>query len=289
VESNIRSAFLILKDLKDKNKAPALEVCTVESVANALLDMVVQGLSPLKKQCYFIVYDKTLAIQRSYMGSMRMAKRFGVQSIRDNVIHMGDEFEFDVDIETGDKRVTLHKQTLESLDAPILGAYCILKLAGGDKYCEVMTIADIRKAWGKGRSPLPGKSDPHVDFPGEMAKKSVISRACKLFINTSSDYALEYDEDAADAAQRSVTSANANNGDALSLRRADVALPLEAPALMGDAPSSAAAPAIEGAAGSIEGKGRLLEDDEASASVDETFEYCGAEIDAASYSEPGWF
>lgn len=51
----LKSAWLILQETKDRNDKPALVVCTKESVANALLDMVVQGLSPMKKQCYFIV------------------------------------------------------------------------------------------------------------------------------------------------------------------------------------------------------------------------------------------
>ena len=44
----LKSAWLILQETKDRNDKPALVVCTKESVANALLDMVVQGLSPMK-------------------------------------------------------------------------------------------------------------------------------------------------------------------------------------------------------------------------------------------------
>ena len=61
----LKSAWLILQETKDRNDKPALVVCTKESVANALLDMVVQGLSPMKKQCYFIVYGSKLTLQRS--------------------------------------------------------------------------------------------------------------------------------------------------------------------------------------------------------------------------------
>ena len=59
----LKSAWLILQETKDRNDKPALVVCTKESVANALLDMVVQGLSPMKKQCYFIVYGSISYVQ----------------------------------------------------------------------------------------------------------------------------------------------------------------------------------------------------------------------------------
>ena len=73
----LKSAWLILQETKDRNDKPALVVCTKESVANALLDMVVQGLSPMKKQCYFIVYGSKLTLQRSYLGTLAIAKRVG--------------------------------------------------------------------------------------------------------------------------------------------------------------------------------------------------------------------
>ena len=50
----IKSAWLILQDVKDKYKNPALKVCEKHTVANALLDMVVQGLNPAKKQCHLL-------------------------------------------------------------------------------------------------------------------------------------------------------------------------------------------------------------------------------------------
>lgn len=71
----LKSAWLILQETVDRNNRPALEVCSKESVANALLDMVVQGLSPIKKQCYFIVYGTKLQLMRSYLGTLAVAKR----------------------------------------------------------------------------------------------------------------------------------------------------------------------------------------------------------------------
>lgn len=64
-----------------------MEVCSRESIANSLLDMVVQGLSPAKTQCYFIVYGNQLQLNRSYFGTQAVLKRLtNVKDIWANVI-----------------------------------------------------------------------------------------------------------------------------------------------------------------------------------------------------------
>ncbi|WP_228007725.1 recombinase RecT, partial [Leptospira interrogans] len=49
--------------------------CNDTSKANALLDMVTQGLNPAKNQCYFIPYGNKMQLQRSYHGNVMMLKR----------------------------------------------------------------------------------------------------------------------------------------------------------------------------------------------------------------------
>jgi len=53
-ENALKSAWLKLQETKDKNDKPVLQSCTQISIANALLNMVVQGLNPMKNQCYFL-------------------------------------------------------------------------------------------------------------------------------------------------------------------------------------------------------------------------------------------
>ncbi|WP_243124300.1 recombinase RecT [Clostridium sp. AWRP] len=36
---------------------------------------MMQGLTPAKKQCYFVVYGKQLQLMRSYMGTAAVTKR----------------------------------------------------------------------------------------------------------------------------------------------------------------------------------------------------------------------
>jgi recombination protein RecT len=191
-ENALKSAYLILSQQKDKAGKPVLESCSKESIANALLEMVTQGLSPMRNQCYFIPYAGKLEFQRSYNGAMAIIKRdAGAKSIVAQAIYAKDKFNFLVDASTGIKTVTKHEQSLESIDSEVIGAYCIITFQDDSKHVEIMTIDQIKAAWAQRKGePM---SPAHKKFSDEMAKKTVINRACKPFINTISDFDI-YDE-----------------------------------------------------------------------------------------------
>lgn len=187
-ENAIKAAWLAIQATTDKDGKPALEVCTKDSIANSLLDMVVQGLTPSKQQCYFVVYGKKLVCLRSYFGSMALVKRILPESeIWYGVVYEGDEFEYT--IERGRKRILTHTQRIENVKPDkILAAYCVIE-PGGDRppYTEIMTIDQIKVAWQQGQTYREGKLSVHTQFPDQMALKTVINRACKYVINSSSD------------------------------------------------------------------------------------------------------
>lgn len=187
-ENALKSAWLILQDTKDKNNNPALTVCTKDSIANSLLDMVVQGLNPAKKQCYFIVYGNKLTCQRSYFGTMAVTKMVAkAKDIYAQVIYKGDDFEYT--IERGRKKITKHVQRIENVsNENILAAYCVIEFDDGrPEYVEIMTIDQIKKAWQQGVLYNEKGNGTHQKFTEEMAKKTVINRACKAYINSSND------------------------------------------------------------------------------------------------------
>ncbi|MFJ1431919.1 recombinase RecT [Capnocytophaga canimorsus] len=193
-ENALKSAFLILSETKDKNGNNALEVCTPNSIANSLLSMVVQGLSPMKKQCYFIPYNGQLQLNRSYQGSIAMAKRVGLKDVVMNVIYEKDEFVYKINPETGRTEIVKHEQKLENIDiSKIRGAYALTTMEDGTKQVTVMNIEQIRKAWlqGHGR----GNTGAHNNFTDEMCKKTVINRACKQIINSSDDSYLDNEDE----------------------------------------------------------------------------------------------
>ncbi|CAM4018812.1 recombinase RecT [Mesobacillus zeae] len=194
-ENAMKSAWLILQNVQDRNKQPALNVCTKDSIANSLLDMVVQGLNPAKKQGYFIVYGNQLTFQRSYFGTMAVTKRVtGAKSIDAAVIYEGD----DVDYEMVNGRIVnlTHKQKFGNINKDkIIGAYATIVLSDDTAYHELMTIDELRQAWSKAQfwgkdQTVEKKGSTHDEFKQEMAKKTVINRACKKFLNSSDDSSL---------------------------------------------------------------------------------------------------
>lgn len=204
VENHMKSAWLVLQATTDRAGKPALEVCTKESIANALLDMVLQGLTVSKKQGYFIVYGNKLEFQRSYFGTIALAKRTGGIKCEPvaNIIYEGDEFIYTIDPKTGRMAVVKHEQRIENIDnTKIKGAYALVTYPDGTTQVTIMSIAQIRAAWNQGATK--GSSPAHKNFAEEMAKKTVIGRACKAIINSSDDaWLYEGKGDEADNAER---------------------------------------------------------------------------------------
>lgn len=194
-ENAIRSAWLILQDVKNMEKRPALDVCTKESIANALLDMVLQGLSPVKKQCYFVVYGSKLTLQKSYIGNIAVSKRVAnVKEVKAVPVYEGDVFKYEINIETGRKKVTEHKQDFANIDPDkTAGAYAIVTENNDTSWTEIMTIKQIRKAWEMGNAK--GQSPAHKNFTDEMACKTVVNRALKVAIGSSDDGDMFLDEE----------------------------------------------------------------------------------------------
>lgn len=187
-ENALMAAWLKLQSVEDRNKNLAINVCTSDSIANSLLDMIVQGLDPSKSQCYFVVYGKSLVCMRSYFGTIAVLKRiFGQQAyVWSECVYKGDEFEYS--IEHGRKTIVKHVQKLENVDnAKLVAAYAVVEpgVEGAETIVEVMPIAKIKRAWQQGATK--GDSPAHKGFGDEMAKKTVINRATKLAINASDD------------------------------------------------------------------------------------------------------
>jgi recombination protein RecT len=169
--------------------------------------MVVYGVSPIKKQCYFIPYGEKLECSISYAGNIAIAKRYGkLKTIKGNAIFKGDTFEFEIDGTTGRRKVIKHVQSLESIGSnEIVGAYASYELTDGTLDVEVMSIKQIQASWNQGGSK--GNSPAHKNFADQMAIKTAINRACKLLISSSDDSVL-YDPLEEDTKTIDVTNAN---------------------------------------------------------------------------------
>lgn len=184
-QNALKSAFFELTNNTAGNllQAAANNQETKTSISNALLDMVIQGLSPAKKQCYFIKYGNKVQLMRSYFGTMAVLDRVtGGADITPVVVRKGDDFQ--VGMDGPNMVVTKHETSFENLDNEIVAAYVVIKLANGKETTTVMTKKQIDQSWAK--SKMKG-SGPQKEFPEEMAKRTVINRAAKALINTSND------------------------------------------------------------------------------------------------------
>jgi recombination protein RecT len=183
VGNAISSAWLILQRTVDKAKQPVLQVCTQASVANALLDMAILGLSPSKDQGYFIAYGKELTWFTSYFGYQAAVSRLKLSEGLPvaNVIYDGDNVTLGEN-DSGEEAILEHERSwANKVKGVIVGAYADIKYDGKTR-SAVMTMQEIKEAWSK--SPT---DKNHEQFTGEFAKRTVINRLLKGILKTSTD------------------------------------------------------------------------------------------------------
>ena len=185
----LRSAFLKIQDTQDKNGKTALETCTKASVTNALLNMCIQGLQPAKNQCYFVVYGNNLQMQRSYFGTQAALKSAvpSVFKIVCEIGRQGDNMEWGM-TEFGERYIRCITSTpFENINKPFAFGFCtIYDNQGNVLGATYMTWDEIQKSWRQSRN-YGGESSVHKKFPEEMAKRTLINRACKNLLNSSLD------------------------------------------------------------------------------------------------------
>lgn len=179
----IWEAYLTLQDVTDKSSNKALEVCKESSVAMSLTKMVLKGLNPSANHCGFVVYGDRLELVEQYEGTIARASReAGLVDVKANLVYEGDEFDYNIDPATGRLVIEKHKQSLGNVSPDnIIAVYAFLHFSGRPPHVELMTFEEVRRSWAQRQG---GKESPaHTKFPGEMAKKTVISRALKHYVD----------------------------------------------------------------------------------------------------------
>lgn len=189
VQNAVTSAMFQIKNTVNKEKKPALAVCKIDTVKQAIWDMASKGLDPNKNHCYWIVYGDTLSMFESYFGLQYRAKRAdpNIDKIYAEVVYESDTFKYE--LEDGAKVVTVHEQDPDNIDlTKIKGAYATIKYKDGSTRSEYMTMKQIQNSWARGQTK--GASDAHKLAPEQMAKRTVLNRLCKVTVNTETESAL---------------------------------------------------------------------------------------------------
>lgn len=191
----LKSAWLYLQNIEDRNHNKAIDTCTKASIANVLLEMVIRGEHPMK-HCYFIPYGNQLTFMEKYTGKLMRSKRdTEIAEVNANVVREGEEFVYTVD-KKGLLQLVSHKPTFQTMGKPIVGAYAVVVNKDGSTHLEVMTMDMIQKAWNQGGfGDKDRQTGAHKNFTDQMCKKTVIARACKVALESSSDRDEDNEED----------------------------------------------------------------------------------------------
>ena len=178
----ITTALMIIAQTIDKEGRPALESCSKESIMTQLRLMAQNGLSMARKQCYPIVRKPKLCIDTSYFGTISILKRIMPgYDVRANVIYKDDTYDYVFNEEIQCNQIVNVRSSIENRDKGIVGAYGVIfeKATGKIIYSEVMSCKEILTSWSHAKTDKVQK-----EFPQEMAKRTLIQRMCKLFLNT---------------------------------------------------------------------------------------------------------
>lgn len=184
VSNALTAAFLRLQTVESRSHVPALQCCTPNSIIQSLMNMVTQGLSPAKDQCYFIVYGHELQMRRSYFGTVAALLRLNnIKDVDAQVIYEGDRVTTTVD-EHGHLVLDTKNTSLDwtNQDNEMLGAYAVVTTSDGVDHLTIMTAKQIKVSWSQAQTDKVQKK-----FGSEMAKRTVLNRAAKLYVNTSDD------------------------------------------------------------------------------------------------------
>lgn len=180
-----REAEFATQVLEKNSYALGVAMNNRNSVVAAVKNIAAIGISlnPAKKQAYLVPRDGAICLDISYMGLLDLATATG--SIRwgqARLVYEKDHFE-----ETGVDEKPIHKRHPFSKDrGDWIGVYVVVKTADGDYLTETMSrddvlaIRDRSTAW-RSYVAKKAKTCPWATDEGEMAKKTVIKRASKLW------------------------------------------------------------------------------------------------------------
>lgn len=134
-------------------------------------------LNPALKYAYLVPRDGAILLDISYMGLLHLAQDTGsVVWGQAKIVHEHDTYE-----STGLDTAPVHRYNAFGDRGKPVGAYCTVKLEGGDYLTHEMDIASIYKIRDRSQSWKSGKSSPWRSDEGEMIKKTVVKQASKYW------------------------------------------------------------------------------------------------------------
>lgn len=167
----LQNCMTVLQDTKGIDKVEP------RSVARTMLKGAFLGLDFFNRECYAIPYGNTLQFQTDYKGEIKLAKKYSINPIKDiyaKLVREGDVFQEEII----DGRQTINFKPKIFNNEQIIGAFAVALFQDGGMMYDTMSVEEIehtRKKFSK----MPN-GQAWKDSTGEMYKKTVLRRLCKL-------------------------------------------------------------------------------------------------------------
>lgn len=151
--------------------------CDPSTVGRTLLKGAFLGLDFFNKECYAIPYGNKCNFQTDYKGEIKLAKMYSTNPILDiyaKVVKKGDYYE---EVIVNGKQ-SIDFKPIPFNDEEIIGAFAVVLFKDGSMLYDTMSKAEIEKT--KTAFSKAPNSKAWKETPGEMYKKTVLRRLCKL-------------------------------------------------------------------------------------------------------------
>lgn len=189
-----KEASFAIQALSKNDFLQSVAMSNQDSLKFAVLNVASIGLSlnPVSKLAYLVPRDKQVCLDISYIGLVKLATDCGsVKLVQAHLVFANDKFKY-----RGVGREPLHEFDPFKERGEFLGAYCVA-ITHDDKYLvEMMTVKEIDAIKNRAAS----KSGPWSTDYNEMARKTVIKRASKLWPKTKLTHVLEQAIDVSNSA-----------------------------------------------------------------------------------------
>lgn len=166
-----------------------------QSLKNAVMNVAATGLTlnPVRKLSYLVPRDKAIHLDVSYIGLVYLATESGaIAWVKADCVYKKDIFKL-----MGIDAAPRHEyDPFETDRGPVIGVYCVAKTNDGNYLTDVMAMDEITyirgrtQAWQKFEKGEIKSCPWSTDFT-EMAKKTVVKRASKMWPHTDKTQRLE--------------------------------------------------------------------------------------------------
>lgn len=159
------------------NEKPELARMNRAEVVQGLLKGAYLGLDFANKECYLIPYGNSVNFQTDYKGECKFVKRYSIRPIVDidaKLVREGDTFSAEI----VEGKPTINFKPLPFNNNDIVGAFAYVNYADGGLMYETMSTEEINATRNNYSKQANGST--WKKSWGEMAKKTVLRRLCKL-------------------------------------------------------------------------------------------------------------